>query len=420
METDGSPRRQATTHPLVLVTAAVQHVIGLASFAIFPVLVADAAGLKGDQLAATIQNAFLALAAANVIQAIRLGPIGTGHLIPTGYTAAYFASSLLAAQAGGLPLVAGMTMFAGALEILLARAIPRLRGAFGPELVGVVLMLVGMANGLAGIRQIVNSQPAGITSAGASLAAMIVFGSVPQLATPAILIGISAGYGVGAWLHIIDVGGMQEIPLLAFPSIPTEVPIFSADMMLPFVIVALVASIKQAAFVEQAVLNDGHLLDERKIVGGVTADGLGTVVSAALGSLGMNASASSAGIKVVTGVHDRIVGIFISVLLAMLALLPHVAAVVARVPKGVAASVLVYTAVFVIVSGLKSFRGELDRNRSLIVGGGLLGGLAIEAAPQLNEMLPKLLAPLFSSSLGAGSTVAIVFCILARISPQKK
>src|ERR1039457_3889548 len=121
-------------------------------------LVADAAGLKGDQLATTIQNGFLALAAANLIQAMRLGPIGTGHLIPTGYTAAYFASSLLAARAGGLPLVAGMTLFAGALEIIFARAMPLARRLFGPEVVGVVLVLIGIANGLTGLRQIAKGQ----------------------------------------------------------------------------------------------------------------------------------------------------------------------------------------------------------------------------------------------------------------------
>src|SRR5262245_28369883 len=98
------PNDRKADGALKLGSASLQHVVGLSSFAIFPLLVAEAAGATLLEKAALFQISFLVLTIANVLQAANVGGVGIPHLVPGGYSAAYLAPSLLAARVGGLPL----------------------------------------------------------------------------------------------------------------------------------------------------------------------------------------------------------------------------------------------------------------------------------------------------------------------------
>ena len=58
--------------------------------------------------------ACVGLAVGTVLQALPRGPVGSGFLAPPVFSATYLAPSVLAAEIGGLRLVFGMTVFAGA------------------------------------------------------------------------------------------------------------------------------------------------------------------------------------------------------------------------------------------------------------------------------------------------------------------
>jgi len=99
----------------------------------------------------------LVLAFGTFVQVLRLGPVGSGYMCPSTFTATYFAPSLLAARAGGLPLVFGMTIFAGLFEAALAPVLNRLRGIFPPEISGLVIFMIGWSAGLAGLRVVLGT-----------------------------------------------------------------------------------------------------------------------------------------------------------------------------------------------------------------------------------------------------------------------
>jgi NCS2 family nucleobase:cation symporter-2 len=123
------PRKKPATVPpaLVIWISAVQHVGVIAIFMVYPLIVARQAGLPPDQITNLLQLAMLAMAAAVVAQALPRGAVGSRFLAPSIFTGVYFAPSLLAAAAGGLPLVWGMTIFAGIVEAALACVWSRLR-----------------------------------------------------------------------------------------------------------------------------------------------------------------------------------------------------------------------------------------------------------------------------------------------------
>ena len=103
----------------ILITTALQHVLSLCTFLIFPILVGRAAGMPDGDLPAFLSTTLISLGIANLFQATRA--LGSGYLCPAGMTSAYLSPSLVAARFGGLPLVFSMTFFSGAIEATLSR-----------------------------------------------------------------------------------------------------------------------------------------------------------------------------------------------------------------------------------------------------------------------------------------------------------
>jgi xanthine permease XanP len=72
--------------------------------------------------------------------------------------------SLEAVRIGGLALMSGMTLFGGVLETAVSKSLNRLRSILPPELAGVVIFLVGISNGVVGLRYLL--QPDGVAASG--------------------------------------------------------------------------------------------------------------------------------------------------------------------------------------------------------------------------------------------------------------
>ena len=94
----------------------------------------------------------IVIALAALLQAHRLGPVGSGYLATPVVSAIYFASALNAAHHGGLGLVCGMIAFAGVIEAIFAWALPRMRRVFPPVVSGFIVIAVGVELGLIGVR----------------------------------------------------------------------------------------------------------------------------------------------------------------------------------------------------------------------------------------------------------------------------
>ena len=139
--------------PPAMVTwiSALQHVGVCSIFMVYPLIIARQARLPAGQITNILQLGFLVLAIAALLQALPRGPIGSRLLAPTIFTGVYLAPSLLAVKAGGMPLVWGMTIFAGVVEVVLSRFWSRLRPFIPPESAGLVVFLVGTIVGLAAL-----------------------------------------------------------------------------------------------------------------------------------------------------------------------------------------------------------------------------------------------------------------------------
>ena len=144
--------------------SAIQQVAISSIYMIYPLIVAREAGLQADQIINMLQLGCVVLGVAILLQALPRGPVGSPSLAPSSFTGLYFASSLLAVKTGGMPLLWGMTIIAGVVEMALSLVWRRLRAFVPPESAGLVVFFIGSIIGLAACRMLLSEGPAGATT----------------------------------------------------------------------------------------------------------------------------------------------------------------------------------------------------------------------------------------------------------------
>jgi xanthine permease XanP len=412
----------------------IQHVGVITINLIYPVLVFRLAGASTATITELVAVGLAILGITTFMQTARRGPLGTGYMCPTTFTATYLAPSLLAAKIGGLPLVFGMTLFAGVVETALARALHRLRAVVPVELSGLVIILIGLTAALVGVRTIAgtSAQPPSVddwTVAAVTLAVTIALniwgkGLARMLSA---LAGMIAGYLAAAALGLFptaDIELLRTADWIALPSLRHVSWSFDFGLVAAFGIAALAAAMKAMGTITMCQkANDADWVrsDNRTNARGVIADGLGSALSGLMGGVGINTSTPSVGIATASGVTSRVVAYAAAVIFLVLALTPKFAAVLAIMPRPVMAAALVFAACFILVSGLQIATSRLlDSRRTLTIGLGLIAGVSVDVVPALAGAAAGWIKPLIGSSLVFGTTVALAFNFLFRLGVRQR
>ncbi len=195
----------------VMISNALQQVAVISINLVYPIVIFRAANTPIVESSGLLSVAMIVLAFGTFLQVLRLGPIGSGYMCPSTFTATYFAPSLMAAKTGGLPLLFGMTIFAGLFETVIAPILNRLREFFPPEISGLVIFMIGWSAGIAGLRVLLATDappvdPPEWSVAALTLATMIIFniwGSQFLRMTSA-LVGLLIGYVAAGIMGVID------------------------------------------------------------------------------------------------------------------------------------------------------------------------------------------------------------------------
>lgn len=413
----------------VLLGNGVQHIALLSIYLVYPILIARAAGLPEDKVLDVVSLSLLALGIIAILPALKRGPTGAGLLVPSLFSAAYATPSLLALKAGGLPLVYGMTIFAGLMEVAFGRVQHRLRPFFPPEIAGLVVILIAVSSGKLGARLVLGVDGGVIDGryygiAAITLVTMIGFSvwAKGKWKMFCALIGMAIGYLCAVVLGKFPPHDMERVaaaPLVDVPSLDHLGWSFDVAMIIPFTVAALAASFKVVGVVTTAQRsNDAEWVrpDMRSIGRGVVADGSGSIIAGLLGTVGTNASPSSVGLAAATGVTSRFVAFGLGAMFVVLAFLPKAAAVVAVMPRPVMGAVLLFSASFVLLNGIEIVASRLlDARRTFVVGLSFMAGLAVDVFPGAFAGLPPAIEPIFSSSLVLGLLVALLLNLVFRI-----
>jgi NCS2 family nucleobase:cation symporter-2 len=421
--------------PSVLWLAALQHVGVLALLMVFPLLVSRAAGASPAVAAQILSGGMLALGLATIAQARAYGPVGSGYLVPTGFQAVYLGPSLTAAQAGGLPLVFGMTIFSGLVEAALSRVWRPLRPYLPPEMAGLVVLLTGLVTAAIGIRYLMagsGGAPAPLpdwAAAGFTLAVMVGLNlwTKGMLRMFCALIGLIAGYLVAVWLGLgsaAELAAIGEMSLLALPRFDHVAWSFDAALAVPFAVAGIAAALNTSANVTILQrLNDAEWVrpDIGSIGRGTLTDGLAAATSGALGSCGLSSLSANVGVTIATGVASRRIAYAIGAIVIALAFLPKFTAVLVATPAAVVAGALVFIAAFILIGGMQIITSRmLDARKSLVIGLSVAAALAVLMFPDAAAAAPRGLQPLLGSALVTGAVLAFGLNVLFRIGVRQK
>jgi xanthine permease XanP len=418
--------------PFITISNGVQHVGLIAINLVFPLLVFRAAGTPLDLIGGLLSTGLVVLAIGTFLQARRIGPIGSGYMCPSTFTATYLAPSLLAAKIGGLPLVFGMTLFAGVLEGAIAPLLNRLRAIFPPEISGLVILLIGLSIGISGLRLVLAPGVAPMSAAewevaGATLVTMVglnVWG-VGTLRMLCALTGLVVGYiaagiaGLFATTFVaVQHAGWIGIPLPAHLSWR-----FDATLIAPFAIATVAAALKAAGTIALCQrMNDADWVrpEMGSTTRGVLADGTATAVAGLFGAVGTNTSTPGVGLAAAIGVGSRPVAYAVAVLFVLLAFFPKLTALLAIMPRPVMVAALLFTATFIIINGIQVISSRLlDARRSLVIGFSMVAAVSVDIFPSLSAAAPKVLMPVVSSPLVFGTVIALALNLLFRIGVKR-
>ncbi|MPZ40750.1 MAG: hypothetical protein GEU95_22405 [Rhizobiales bacterium] len=420
---------------LVVLITAVQHVGVIAIFMVYLLMIGREASVSADVLASILRMGMLALAVAVLLQALPRGPVGSRFLAPASFTGVYLAPSLLAVKMGGLPLLWGMTIFAGLIEIALSRVWTRLRTFIPSETAGLVVFLIGVNVGLAALRTLIDEDASGTPSgrsalvAAISLAVMISLNiwNKGQLRLFCILIGMVVGYFVAAAVGLLtldDVLSVVRHPLVAMPTIAHVSFAFEPSLIIPFAVSALAAAMGSTAVIatyQRTTDADWVRPEMTSMRRGIFADGIAASVAGFLGTYGLTMSTANVGLVAATGVASRRIAFVIAAILAVAAFQPGIVAVLAIMPPPVMASALLFTAVFIMISGMQIISTRvLDSRRTLVVGMGMMAFFVVSVFPSTFAGVPQWAQPPVSSPLVLATLVALALNFVFRLGIRRK
>lgn len=412
----------------VLVLAGLQHTALILGVGIsMPLLVLSKGQVDAATTRTLLSMGLVALAIATVLQIQRRGLLGSGYFAPATFTAAYIAPCVSAIERGGLPLVMGMLIFGGLVQMALAPAMQRLRAYLPQEIGGLAVVMIGIILGFLGF-ELVTGAPEWALKPGALLAPAWLGGL-----TMAVIIALGV-WGKGGWRIYATLIGLVSGSAFAFltgvveplhffrdtveqgvaiPRPPLLMPTFDASLAPEFAVSAVACALRTMGDLltcQRVEDTEWVRPDLQTLRGGVFADGLGTVVAASIGSpIGTNTFSGSVGQAVATGTTARRVGYGIAAWMIVLALLPGAAAAFIELPKPILGGILLVASAHIVFNGFMVITSRLlDTRRILAIGLPLMLGLSYYSNPEAYQMLPDAMRAL----LGSGMMVAIFGALL--------
>ncbi|MBP2627129.1 MAG: UraA [Firmicutes bacterium] len=411
----------------MLIPLVLQQIITLSVDLMFPVLIVSAIGGTTELAQSFVSLMMITMGIGTIVQSYNKGSIGSGYFCAHETNALFFPVSVLAAKSGGFHLMLGMTVLAGACQVLLSRVIHKMRVLFPVEIMGLIIIMVPISLIKYSVFSFVGGGPKAWVACTTLVVIMIIHVWGKKIIRQySIVIGIIVGFLVSYGTGILTNEQLQKItaaPIIAFPSMGHVGWSFDMNLLFPFLLVALCSSVKTIGNISACQkVNDANWTrpDMKSISGGLLAEGLGTMLSGFLGSMGQTTSSSSMGLSVATGVVSRYLGYCVGMIFILLAFFPKLSAIFAIMPEPVMASILMLAIVFVTPAGMQICTSRmLDARRTFVLGLAFTIGLSVEMFPGIESSLPLYLQPLLKSSLSAAAVSAILLSLLFRIGIAK-
>ncbi len=414
-----------------------QHSFQVTTALIFAMIVVQGMGATQAEAEFFISMSLLGGGIATLLQALNKKGVGSGYFMPAVCEPAYISASLLAAKLGGLPLVLGMTALSGIFEIAISRIVQRMRKVFTPEVMGLVVAMVGISVipiavrnflGITDLSPVINPQVLMVSIATLGIMVSITVWSKGKLRLYSVIIGMVAGYVISFFTGLLPAAHIQQIfskPLLALPAVTLLRWSFDASLLLPFAIASLCVSVKTIGNLTTCQkINDADWKRPEMpgIRSGLLADGLGMSLSGLIGGMGQSTATSNIGLSLGTGATSRQIAFTTGGILIALAFFPRFAEIFIVMPQPVMGAAPLFAVCFIIFTGFQIMMSRmLDPRKIFILGVSLIFGLSVSALPQIYAGIQNhWLHPVVTSPLYSATLLAILLTLIFQLGLTKR
>ena len=430
-EPEESPPR-----PITLGLGVQAAVVTLAPIVIGVLIVMRAVEASDSYLAWAAFAALFISGLTTLVQAVRFGRIGSGHILIMGTSGAFFAVCIAAIVQGGPALMASLIIVSSLVQFLLAAKLSLLRRIFTPVVAGSVIMLIA-ATVMPIVFNMVDDVPAGTPSYAAPLVAVVSLAVVAGLVLrgspaarlwapiAALVVGcaVSAGFGMYNVQTVIDAPWIG-VPFSSWPGLDVTPGVEFWALLPAFIAVTIVGAIEtvgDGVAIQRVSRRRPQATDFRVVQGCLNADGLGNFLSGVAGTLPNTTYSSSISLTEVTGVAAKRVGVVIGVTMMVLAFFPKIAALLIAIPGPVVAAHATVFLGILFVQGMRIIIADgVDHRKATIAGVTFWVGVGFQNGWIFADKLGDgFFAVLLGNGMTAGAIVAVLMMLFMEATTRR-
>ncbi len=403
---------------------------------LFPTLVMRTAGVGEAYVAWSVFAALAICGGTTILQALRIGRIGGGHVLVMGSSAAFIGVCITAVETGGPAMLVTLVLASALFQLVLAARLAQFRRLLTPTVSGTIIMLIPVSV-MPAVFDMVATAPEGSPGFAAPLCALFTLALITGIALRgrgawrlwAPVIGIVAGSALAASLGLFDVGGATRaswigLPEFAWPGIHLDFdPLFWA--LLPgFLFVTMIGTVRtvsSSVAMQRVSWRGQRALDFRAVQGAVNVDGISNLLCGVAGTMPNTTYSVGAPLTELTGVAARGVGIATGVVFIAFAFSPKALALVVAIPGPVVAAFLtVLIAMLFLIGVMIVVRDGLDPRKGLVVGVAFWLGAGFQNGMILPEQVSEFAGGLFANGLTTGGLAAILMSLFMGMTKRRR
>ena len=403
----------------------------VAGIVLTPAIVVRAAGTGEDFLSWAAFAALAISGVTTVLQAVRVGRVGSGHVLLMGTSAAFIAVCVTALVEGGPGLLATLVTLSALFQFGLATQLSLLRRVLTPTVCGTVIMLIPVTL-MPIMFGMLGNVPEGAPPAAAPasvIATLLVTVGVTLRATGVVrlwapVIGIAGGCAAAGAFGLYDTQLVAEaswvgLPAGAWPGFDLHFGPAFWSLLPAFVFVTLIGAIEtigDSVAIQRVSRRQRRATDYRVVQGAVTADGVGNLLSGLAATVPNTTYSSSVSVTDITGVASRTVGICVGSVFLVLAFLPKFMALILAIPGPVAGAYTIVLMSTLFVLGMRVVVEDgVDYRKGIVAGVGFWIGLGFQNGLIFADQLGAW-SGLLENGMTAGGLAAIVMTLFLELT----
>ena len=410
-------------------------ILCIAGIVLTPAIVIRAAGGSEAFLSWAVFAAVAVSGVTTVLQAVRVGRFGAGHVLLMGTSGAFIAVCVTALVQGGPAMLATLVLVSSFFQFILASRLSLLRRILTPAVAGTVIMLIPVTV-MPIIFGMLKDVPEGSPALAAPLSALVtvmVIACIALKATGSLrlwapVIGVVVGSVVAGAFGLYNVAlvagaSWVGLPDGEWPGLDLGFGAVFWALLPAFVFVTLVGAIEtigDAVAIQRVSWRGTRAVDFRTVEGAVGADGVGNLLSGLAGTVPNTTYSTSISVTELTGVASRRVGVAIGIIFVVLAFLPKALAVILAIPNPVVAAYATVLLAMLFVVGMKVVvHDELDYRTGLVVGVSFWAGVGFQNGVIFPEYFAAFAGGLLQNGMTAGGLVAILMTLFVELTAPR-